>query len=101
VRVWVGIKCQRLAESSDSEQSDAQTLSEGTRTIIDLEEMGVLLCELVLNVQVIKAKVDVLIADCEARSELKMISGEKFCWACGQSCNRDPFEESQNLCSFC
>jgi len=66
VRVWVGIKHQRLAESSDLEQSDTQTLSEGTQTIIDLEEMGVLLHELVLNMQVIKAKVDVLIADCEA-----------------------------------
>ena len=66
MQVWVGIKHQRLAESSDSEQSDAQTLSEGTRTIIDLEEMGVLLRKLVLNVQVIKAKVDVLIANCEA-----------------------------------
>ena len=101
MQVWVGIKHQRLTESSDSEQSDAQTLSEGTRTIIDLEEMGVLLRKLVLNMQVIKAKVDVLIANCEAQLELKMISREKFCWACGQSCNRDPFEESQNLCSFC
>ena len=45
VRVWVGIRRQRLAESS--EQSDGQTPSEETRTVTDL---GVLLCELVFDV---------------------------------------------------
>ena len=64
--------------------------------------MGVLLREVVLNVQIIKAKVDVLIADqCEVRPGLEIASGGKSCWACGQSGDRDPFEESQNPCSFC
>ena len=101
MRVLVGIKRQRLSESSESEQSDAQTPSEEIRTISNLEEVRGILRELVLDVQVIEAKVDVLIADCEARSGLATASGEKYCWVCGKSCNRDPFEESQNPCNFC
>lgn len=66
MKVWVGVKHQRLAESSESEQSDSQTPSEETQTISNLEEVRALLCELVLNVQVIMATVDVLITDCEA-----------------------------------
>ena len=100
MRFVVEIGCRRLAESSDSEQSDAQAPSGETRPIT-LEEMGMLLRKVVLNVQVIKAKVDVLIADCGARPGLEMASRGKSCWACGQSRDRDTYEESQNPCSFC
>ena len=66
------------------------------------EEAVVLLLE-ASDVPGIIPKIDVLIADCDASSVLGITSrpSEKICWVCGQSDNRDPFEESQNPCNFC
>ena len=77
----------------------AQLRSIGCET----SEEAVLLAELASDIPEITPKIDVLIADCEASSVLAMVSRscEKICWACGQSDNRDPFEESQNPCNFC
>ena len=93
---------QRLLESSDAEQSNVQIPIEQPRTIRASEEV-VLLLQLASHVTEIKPKVDILIADCVAQlgpNEIASRPSEKFCWACGYS-DRDPFEESQNPCSFC
>ena len=103
--MWDEIKCQGHIENSDCEESNVQTLSEKPRIIghMDSEEVDTPLLGLASGVPEIKPKVDALIADCEASGlELASRSGYKICWACGLWLDgRDPYEESQNLCSFC
>ena len=104
--MWDEIERQRPIENLDWEESNVQTLSGGPLTIscTASKDANTLPLGLVFDVPEIRPKVDALIADCEAGLGLEMASrsGEKFCWACKlQLDGRDPFEESQNPCSFC
>ncbi|KAF8833674.1 hypothetical protein BDN67DRAFT_985868 [Paxillus ammoniavirescens] len=100
-RVGDRTKRQRSEENPDQEQSSAQMLS---RTNATSEEM-VLLHQLTSDVQQIKAKIDVLIADCEAQLGLGMAySNGKFCRPSGRqgsgSSGEDLMDGSQNLYCF-
>ncbi|KAF8835194.1 hypothetical protein BDN67DRAFT_984790 [Paxillus ammoniavirescens] len=99
----VAVKRPRREESLSPEWSSIEPVSQ---TTITSEEVGVLLHQLTFNVQAIKAIIHVLVADCEARSELAIpsCSNRKACRTCkygqsGSACE-DLIEGSQNMDFF-
>ncbi|KAF8835891.1 hypothetical protein BDN67DRAFT_1015140 [Paxillus ammoniavirescens] len=99
----VAVKHPRREESPSPERSGIEPVSQ---TTITSEEVGVLLHQLTFNVQAIKAMIHVLVADCEAQSELAIPSrsNRKVCRTCkygwsGSACE-DPMEGSQNMDCF-